>query len=119
MKTKGFSLVEALIATLILIVGILGALRLNMVGLLSAKKSILISKNVFLGQSLAEQLISTPFEELDSTCNDLQGYHEFSGDKFYVSCLLVEHSDRLKQVLLRIFKNDISYNLSIYISEGE
>ncbi len=120
MKKRAFSLVEVLIALLILMIGILGALKLNIAGLFSVKKSMAISKNVFLSQSFAENALVVPFDDLESFCEDLSGYYNYSGDTFYVNCFLVNYSEHLKEIMLRVYnKENTVFSLSVFRAREE
>ncbi len=116
---RGFTLIELIVSMFVVVVGLLATTRLVVGEYWSANRSLLLSNEVLLAQNLTEKILGENFDDLDTACQQLRGVRMLSGKHFYVSCNLIAHSEKLKQILISISLNNTVYTVSVFRSLGD
>lgn len=115
-KNKAFSLVEVLIAVLILSIGIVGSLKLNVSSFFSSRKSLLLSRKVELATQVVEKIAAVKYDEIEDACSEETGTVIMDGKVYYISCYVVSvDASFLKMIVVSVSSNiGSTYNVVFY-----
>ena len=120
-KERAFSLLEILMAVLILTICIVSALKLNVSSFFSSRKSLILSREVELATNLVEKLFSVSYDNLEEICSEEIGAVLLDNNIYYVNChVIFDNSNLFKVIVINVSSNfSTNYNIIFYrINEG-